>query len=160
MITTYQMTDEIAFQLGKGDYPSFYDSPEWRPNIEKFEYVHFFNWGNPIEGRQENEESWMWIFYGQLKEDCFTNLDFKKSYIRGILNSYAGKVLETSIVFNFANSSKTRDRVAKWADEILKDKFGGQKTWSIKKDETPTCPMIVRLFIEADEEMIKFLVKD
>lgn len=154
------MTNEIAFQLGKGDYPRFYDSPEWRPNIEEFEYVHFFNWESPIKGQQENEENYTWLFYGHLKEEVFTSLDFKKSYIRGVIGSYAGKILETSIVFGFANSSKTRDRVAKWADEILKDKFGGVKTWTIKKDETPSCPMIVRLFIEADEEAINYLASD
>lgn len=154
-----QMTNEIAFEIGKGDYNRFYDYPTWKPNVEYFKYAKFFNWGNPTQGgapKLNGEIEWLWFFYGSLKEELF-NLEQKKHYIKGVLASYAGKILGNSLSFNFANSSGTRDRIAKWADEILKEKFGGKKTWVMKKDEKPTCPMIVSLVIEADEEALSYL---
>ncbi len=155
------MTNEIAFEIGKGDFPRFYDSPTWRPNVEYFKYVKFFDWSHPMYGGKvalgvQEEIKWEWIFHGSLKESFF-DLEHKRFYIKGVLASYAGKKNLDSLSFCFANSLPTRDRVAKWAEEILKDEFGGQKTWQIRKDEKHTVPIVASLVIEADEEVVDYL---
>lgn len=149
-----QMTNNIAFELGRGDYPRFYDMPRWAPNVENFKYAYFFEWSSPVRagGRHENGEYYCnWYFYGSLKEEFFINLEQKRHYIRGVINSYLGNYDKNSLSFCFANSFQTRDRVAKWADEILKDRFGEVRSWSItKSDCMETCPAIARLNIEGD----------
>lgn len=159
----YKMTNDIALEIGRGDFPSFYDSPTWKPNVEHFKYVIFFDWGAPNLGGTQNsnkEIEWCWHFNGSLKESSF-NLEQKRHYIRGVLSSYAGRVAEGCLSFSFANSFPTRDRIAKWADEILKDKFGGQKTWLIEKSErTTTMPAIANLEIKGDDEIITYLSSD
>lgn len=147
------MTNEIAFEIGKADFPRFYDMPIWSPNVEKFKYVHFFEWSSPRQGggRYEDGEYYCnWSFYGSLKESSF-DLEQKRHYIRGVLASYAGSYSDNILSFSFANSFGTRDRIAKWIDEILKDKFGGIKTWTIEKsDGMNTCPAIANLTIKCD----------
>lgn len=146
------MTNEIAFELGLGKFNVFYDCPVWKPNIQEFEYVNFFNWSSPTRSRQESESIFTWGFYGSLKEEKFCLLEHKRQYILGALNSYAGKTQKDQISFCFANSFSTRDRIAKWAGEILKEEFGGFKTWSItKEDEMFYCPAIAKVNIKCED---------
>jgi hypothetical protein len=155
-----QITNEIAFEIGKGDFLSFYDSPTWRPNCEYFKYVRFFDWGNPNQygtPNSDKELEWNWHFIGSLKENLF-NLEQKRHYIRGVFASYAGKIVENHLSFCFANSFPTRDRIAKWSDEVLKNKFGGERVWLIEKSQNMlTCPAIASLKIKGDDEIITYL---
>jgi hypothetical protein len=52
----YTMTDEIAFKLGKFDFPSFYSFALWKINRETFPLMYFFNWsmgwGSPAKQNQ------------------------------------------------------------------------------------------------------------
>lgn len=156
------MTNEIAFEIGKGDFSSFYDTPVWSPNIEIFKYVKFFDWSWPQQGggrRDDGEYYCRWSFSGTLREPEF-NLEHKKYYIRGALASYAGRVTANTLSFCFANSFQKRDRIANWTDEILKKKFGGNKVWSIVRSDKVSIPGIASLIIALDKEAIDFLTND
>ena len=152
------MTNDIAFKLGEFKLPSFYGSATWRPNIETFELYRFFKWGYPQRVKHYDEEDWTQSFSGELDTSKFTSDELKLKYIQGRLSSYSVKITESSIEIGYANSYNLRDLVSVWADELLRNKFGGVKTWKIKKGEifgtTPGTPWVR---IEGDSELIKFL---
>lgn len=152
-----QITNEIAYALGKMDFPRFYDYALWKPNIEEFEYVYFYNWFNPRQCSPDGQ-NWVWFMEGELREEMFKTLEQKLSYIRGRLAAYSVTITDTSIYVGYANSYGSRDRVEKFLNEILKDKFGGNKTWTIKKGETPgTIPGTPFINLIADSEIIKYI---
>lgn len=155
----HEMTDEIAFKLGEFNFPRFYDMAMWQPNIEDFEYAYFFNWSAGMglfcflgEGNPHS-------FTGHLNESKFETLNHKLKYIQGRLSSYSVTITDTSIHIGYANSHKSRDRVAKWLDEILKDKFGGQKTWLITTSDglKTTIPLTPSVQISSDKEVIDYI---
>lgn len=158
----HSITNEIAFEIGRGDYPRFYDIPIWSPNIESFRYAKFFKWAyfSQYGGRNGDGEYYSkWVFYGSLREELFVNDELKRSYIKGVLLGSGDKKLSKCIFKDFINSFETRDRVAKWVNEILKNKFGTNKRWNIvSEDYKDTIPGIAKLCISSDEEVIDFIL--
>src|SRR3990167_6589713 len=111
----FKMTDEIAYKLGKFDFPSFYSFVRWYPNKEPFPLAHFFTWGLgmgwPVDTSDNNHNTnWSSIsLSGKLKTELFTEISHKLNYIRGRLSSYSVKIEETKIYVCWANSYDIRD---------------------------------------------------
>lgn len=156
------MTDKVAFDLGKFDFPHFYQDVIWRINKEPFPYIHFFNWGLPCGTPCKNDYSTDWENFslkGGLKTNMFTDISHKLAYIRGRLTSYSVNITENSISVCWANSHNLRDFFAKCLTEIVLDKFTYIK-YELTKDNglmmTPATPEIN--FISS-KEVIDYIVK-
>ena len=148
------LTNDIAFNLGAFNYKSFCDRAEWVPNIEKFEYMYFFNWevGNTCEKNI--------IFTGKLKEECFKTIEHKHFYIKGRLSSYSVSIKDNIITIFYANSIESRDRFVKWVNELLLSNFGEDKKnrWNIKtEDGMTTIPCTPSFILKADKEIINYI---
>ena len=139
------MTNDIAFNLGAFNYPSFYD---WAIMGCDNKYVDFFEWDNG---------------YGALDESKFETLEHKYYYIKGRLSSYSVGIKDDSITVVYANSIISRDRFVKWLRELLIFKFGkdatwcGHEMWRIETtDGFHTTPCTPRLVFKADKEVIEY----
>jgi hypothetical protein len=162
----YEMTNEIAFKLGKldiADFPClFYDTVLWRPNIEDFRLFNFFKWNGPTRMRhgkaRDNVIIWTFSFSGELNENKFVNNEQKLAYLRGRLTSYSVKIEPTLICVGYANSYNSRNRFEKWAKDLIYEKFSFDKSIKVTKGETLfTCPGTPWVQIEADEEVINYI---
>lgn len=152
------MTNEIAFELGRFNFPCFYDIVIWSPNVKDFEYANFFRWKSGMGLYCKIEDDYKHTFCGYLDEEKFKTLEHKLKYIQGRLSSYSVKLQDNYIHIGYANSYESRNRVVKWAHEILKKKFGGLKTWEIKTGEHGlTTPGTPYLEIFGDSELIAFI---
>jgi hypothetical protein len=152
------MTEEIAYNIGAFKYPSFYDSASWALKAYTvFEYVNFFVWGYGGYATAPFESQ---ILHGRLREEMFTDLSHKFNYIIGRLSSYSVGIEKNRISVVYANSIKSRDRFAKWLDEILTVKYG-KIGWVIKKIESGcTCPLAPGLTVEGDEDILRSLTEN
>ena len=177
------MTDEIAFQLGKFDFPHFYQQAIWRLNKEPFPLFRFFDWrfpggfgGTPcnyVDGECLPDWENMTIG-GTLKTDEIKEIAHKLAYIRGRLQSYSVSIERNKISVHYANSHSFRDFMAQCLNDVIFDKFvllpsedGGMSRkfsdkrykYSIIKSETHgTIPCTPCVILEADEEIIKYIV--
>jgi hypothetical protein len=156
-----EMTDEIAFDIGKGIIDAFYDIPVWIPNVndEKCsKYIGFYKW------EFWNGYGTQCSFAGSLKEDLFKTIEHKRQYIKGRLSSYSAATTETSIVVGYANSFKSRDRFGKFAQDIIFDKYDfiHPLTSSVKiimSQGMASIPATPNISITADKEIIQYLTK-
>jgi len=147
----YQMDNDIAFDLGAFNYPSFCDMAGWIPNKEPFDYAHFFKWEPPLHSGSA------WIFHGYLDESKFETLEHKYYYIKGRLSSYSVGIKDDSITVVYANSIGSRDRFVKWAKELIMFKFGKGAVYSIETtDGADTIPCTPSLVLKASKEIIEY----
>lgn len=171
------MTDEVAFQLGKFDFPHFYHLAQWKLNKEPFPLFRFFDWhfpgglgGTPckkINGPDGEEYVVDWesmTIGGMLKLDTIKDISHKLNYIRGRLTSYSVKVGKNKITICYANSHAFRDFTAKCLAEVILDKFNvifpdPSLHYKITCGETiGTIPATPYVELEASEEIIKYIV--
>ncbi len=97
------MTDEIAFELGRNQFPHmFYATPWWSPNLEPFRLVHFFNWSSPMCSG-DGQGDFRWSLAGSLKTDLISTDDHRRAYMRGALAGYGKRVSDTLVRFHGAN---------------------------------------------------------
>lgn len=176
----YAMTDEIAYRLGKLDFPCFYDQVLWKMNKEPFELLYFFKWslGSATPCRRAGEKwetDWnAFSLFGQVKFEEIKTISQKLAYIRGRLSSYSVAVTPTSIYVGYANSYKTRDFFASCLTDVIMDRFvleppknGGigrciimnHPKYSIQKSETiGTIPGTPSVELVADPEVISYII--
>ncbi|MDP2692401.1 MAG: hypothetical protein Q8O88_02030 [bacterium] len=128
----FTMTDEIAYKLGKFDFPNvFYSNVLWYVNKEPFELAAFFRWtvpgglGWPCKKTSGNYETdWENIpANGTLDLNNIKDISHKLAYIRGRLSSYSVNITETSISVCYANSYEFRDYLAQFLQDVIRDKF-------------------------------------
>lgn len=179
----YIMTDEIAFKLGKFDFKSFYQFATWKLNKEPFPLLHFFDWSFPgglggtpckqVAGEYVTDWENMTIG-GVLKTEMIKDISHKLNYIRGRLTSYSVVIEKNKIYVGYANSYAFRDFLAQCLDDVIMDKFillpqregqfgrsfaNNAPKYKITKSETfGTCPATPYLELEADEEIVKYIV--
>ena len=108
-----EMTNEIAYRLGKFDFPSFYGSV--RLDIgQPVDLYNFFEWTKDSQG----------VSYGNLKTNTFNKEDSHKlNYVRGRLSSYSVSVTNTTIHIHYANSYDLRDFMARCINDVCINKF-------------------------------------
>ena len=128
----FTMTDDIAYKLGKFDFPHFYQIAMWKVNKEPFELAYFFEWTLPggLSGwpcKRVGEEyvtDWENIQAGgDLKLDLIKDISHKLAYIRGRLDSYSVRIEENEISVHYANSHNFRDFLAQCFHDVIMDKF-------------------------------------
>lgn len=174
------MTDEIAYRLGKLDFPHFYDQVVWRVNQEPFELLRFFDWflssGTPChQVGDEWETAWdSFCLRGCVKFEEIKTISQKLAYIRGRLSSYSVSISPTTITVGYANSYKTCDFFASCLTDVIMDRFvlGAAKDgepyrcfaanppkYSVRKSETlGTIPGTPSVQLAADPEVISYIV--
>lgn len=155
-----QMTNEIAFRLGKGEGQKFYDSAMWRPNLEDFPLCHFFDWKlTSLSFGSLDGKDWDIHLNGTLKPEKFETIEHKLHYLRGRLSSYSVIIIPDSLSISYANSYASRDLWAKWAREVIENHFGwGRKTFEIITGELcGTVPGSPYVILKADKEIIDFI---
>ena len=142
------MTDEIAYRLGKLDFPCFYDCVLWKINKEPFELIHFFDWslgfGTPLHKVGDKlETDWnAFTLFGRVKFEKIETISQKLAYIRGRLSSYSVTIDATSIHVGYANSYDTRDFFAICLGDVIMDRFALEpvKLGEIGRSITLNCP--------------------
>ncbi len=161
----YSMTDEVAFELGKFDFPCFYEHALWRVNIDPFPLYHFFKWkmgwGIPVSGGEESKVLWDEIkLEGMLDLTKFTDISHKLAYVRGRLNSYSVSSTETTLSVGWANSYRIRDFFVECLEDSLKVNFGLATKWTIEKGEGKcTIPGTPYAKLTADKHVIDFILE-
>lgn len=178
----YTMTDEIAYKLGKFDFPSFYQIAMWKVNKEPFELAHFFDWRIPggMGGwacKQEGETyvtDWENVQAGgYLKLEEIKEISHKLAYIRGRLDSYSVKIEKDKISVHYANSHNFRDFLAQCFEDVIQDKFmllpKKDGAWGrefnqncpkykvMKNERIGTIPCTPSVTLEADKEIINYI---
>lgn len=175
----YTMTDEIAFRLGKFDFPHFYSDAIWKLNKEPFPLLYFFDWsmgmGTPCKNEEGHPTDWEGFnLHGRLKTETIKEISHKLNYIRGRLDSYSVKITEESILICYANSYDFRDFLAECLEDVIKDKFvllpqvDGElgrsynrncpKYQIIKSETVGTIPGNPHIELKADKEIINYLI--
>lgn len=156
-----EMTDEVAFDLGKFNFPAFYSAVSLQSCPS--EYKNFFNWEKSIFSSTDK--------WGYLKQDIFTQISHKLSFIRGRLKGYSVSISENKISIGWANSYDLRDLFANFAYDVLHDLClepaeadGGRRyksnppNFSVVKSETlGTIPGTPSVEVTGDENVIKYL---
>lgn len=177
------MTDEIAFEIGRWNFPSFYSCIRWKINRESCKYYYFFDWslgwGLPckdLEGTGKYITDWENIeLWGTLKTEKFKKISHKLSFVKGSLQSYAGHINKDRIVFAYANSYDLRDFIAKCLEDVIKDEFLLEKDqgkfgerafnrncpeYKIVKDEIiGTMPGTPKTELIADKKILDYFIK-
>lgn len=171
----YEMTEEIAFELGKFDFPSFYQIALWKINKEPFPLAHFFSWtvpggmGWPCKQLSDGSYETDWenlTVGGRLKTEHINSIPLKLAYVRGRLQSYSVTVTDKTIKVYYANSYEFRDFFAQCLRDILTDKYWAAPNnmmtapkWTICVGETlGTIPGTPWVKLEGDEEVVKYIV--
>jgi hypothetical protein len=162
------MTDEIAYQLGKLDFPHlFYDTVMWKLNKEEFPLAYFFNWYFPggLGGMAAKQEGDHYVtdwenqsIGGSVKFDKIKEISHKLNYIRGRLSSYSVTITENTIHVNYANSRPSRDFFTKCLNDIIYDKFSFLSVHKISTGTEYYCPLVEWVKLEADKEAIDYIV--
>lgn len=168
----HNMTDEIAYQLGKFDFPSFYSYVMWYMNKEPFPLLCFFDWGlqggTPCKQNGDKYDTDWSNFHlmGKLKPEKFETLSQKLAFIRGRLDSYSVTITPNQIEVCWANSYDLREIFAKFLNEILFNKFTLSESveekkycWNIRLlEDMGTFPGTPSLSISANREVINYIV--
>lgn len=153
------MTDEIAFKLGKFDFPAFYSMVY---SVDD-DLIDFFEW-------QEHPFSTGKV--GCIKKDIFTKISHKVNFVRGRLKGYSVKIEKNKINVHWANSYDLRDLFATCVYDVLFDlclgparEDGGRQfkenapRFLVTKSETiGTIPGTPSVEITGDEDAIKYLI--
>lgn len=168
------MTDEVAYKLGKFDFPSFYNIVLWRVNKEPFELAPFFKWELPGMGVGCKFINGEWVTdwesiaaSGYLKLEEIKEISHKLAYIRGRLDNYSISISKNEISVHYANSYNFRDFLAQCFEDVIKYKFKKDYFnqpplhYYIKKGENiGTIPGTPSVTLLASEEIIKYIAED
>lgn len=169
------MTEEIAFKLGKLDFPCFYQLVQWKVNKEPFPLAYFFRWsvpggigGWPLVYNEAKEHVTDWqnlTASGSLRTELIDSPALKLAYIRGRLDSYSVSIFSGSIRVGYANSYNLRDFLAQCFQDVLAEKFWYGKNmiespkWTVSLGEDlgsiPGTPWVL---LEGDLEVIEYIV--
>jgi hypothetical protein len=148
------MTDEIAFKLGKFDFPAFYSMAYYQDELKDF-----FDW---TPGWSDSVK-----LVGSLKRECFTKDSHKLNFIRGRLQSYSVFISDEEIKICWANSYDLRDIFADFTEEIVRHKWGpmnfqkekfGLKFEIIRSETLGTVPGTPYVRVIADKEIINYIL--
>lgn len=156
-----KMTNDIAFKLGKFDFPAFYSMVY---SVDD-DLNDFFEW-------QEHPFSTGRV--GCLKKDIFTEISHKLNFVRGRLKGYSVRIEKNKVSISWTNSYDLRDLFATCAYDVLLDlclepprEDGGRQfkknplQYSVIKSEIlGTIPGTPSVEIIGDEEAIKYLTGD